>query len=198
MGATHIISHREPLDEQLQQKAGIESVDYIFICYNTNGYMETAVQLAAPKAKIGSIVEITDKLDGMHDSMAFMKQLSFHWELMLSKSKLEYKSESQGAVLDKAAKLYDASVPKSTMTESHVLSAANLAKRAAKRSARLVWRFRRIFSDRSWVSFFRTSQSGVREFSQAMFPWRINRVHTHRLRLNSLTIKYLYKFCVWK
>lgn len=128
MGATHVISHREPLDKQLQQKAGTETVDYIFICYDTNGYMPTAVQLAAPKAKIGSIVEITEKLDGMHDPMAFMKQLSFHWELMLSKTKLEYDLESQGAILEKAAKLYDAGVLKSTMTESHVLSAANLAK----------------------------------------------------------------------
>ena len=126
MGATHVISHREPLDTQLKEEAGTESVDYIFICYDTNGYMPTAVQLAAPKARIGSIVEITDKLDGMNDPTAFMKQLSFHWELMLSKSAFQYELESQGAILKRAAELYDEGILTSTMTESHVLSVANL------------------------------------------------------------------------
>ena len=128
MGATHAISHHESLEKELQEKVGIETVDYIFICFDTNMYMPTAVQLSAPKAKIGSIVEIADPLTGMNDPMAFMKQLSFQWELMLSKGKLGYELESQGSILERAAKLFDSGVLKSLMTESHVLSVANLVK----------------------------------------------------------------------
>ena len=62
LGATHVISHREPLKSQLKEKVGVEGVDYIFMCYDTNSYMPTAVEIANPKAKIGSIVEITDKV----------------------------------------------------------------------------------------------------------------------------------------
>ncbi|EME43994.1 hypothetical protein DOTSEDRAFT_171955 [Dothistroma septosporum NZE10] len=128
MGATHVISHREALKPQLKEKVGVEGVDYIFICYDTNSYMPTAVEIANPKAKICSIVEITDKLDGMHDSNAFMKQLTFSWELMLSKSVHQYELESQGDILKRAAKLYDDGTLISLENERYILSVENLVK----------------------------------------------------------------------
>jgi zinc-binding alcohol dehydrogenase family protein len=129
MGATHVISHREDLKRQLKEKVGIESVEYIFICHGTNPYMSVAVDVASPKGKIGSIVEVVgERLDGMHSMEAFMKQLSFHWEVVLSKPEYKYELESQGDILKRAAKLYDDGVLLSLMRESDVLSVQSLIK----------------------------------------------------------------------
>lgn len=56
MGATHTIDHHKDLKEQVKSVVGIEAVDYIFICHSTPDYMETAVELAAPRGKIVSCI----------------------------------------------------------------------------------------------------------------------------------------------
>jgi NADPH2:quinone reductase len=64
----------------------------------------------------------------MHDPNAFMKQLTFSWELMLSKSVHQYELESQGDILKRAAKLYDDGTLISLENERSVLSVENLIK----------------------------------------------------------------------
>ena len=66
------------------------------------------------------------QLDGMHDPNAFMKQLSFRWELMLSKSVFQYELESQGDILQRASKLYDDGTLIGLENERSVLSVENL------------------------------------------------------------------------
>jgi zinc-binding alcohol dehydrogenase family protein len=130
LGATHVISHREDVKKQLKEKVGVEKVEYVMICHGTNPYMATAVDIAAPKGRIGSIVELGEgeKLEGIGSMDAFMKQLSFHWEVMLSKAVYDYELELQGDILRRAAKLYDEGNLASLMTESDVLSVQSLIK----------------------------------------------------------------------
>lgn len=128
MGATDVISHREPLKEQLKEKVGVEGVDYVFICYDTNAYLPVAVDIANPLARIGSIVEVSDKLESLHTMDAFMKALSFHWELMFSKGVHKVNMESQGDILKRAAELFDAGVLISLEKERDVLSVQSLVK----------------------------------------------------------------------
>jgi zinc-binding alcohol dehydrogenase family protein len=128
MGATHVISHRESLKDQLQSKVGIDAVDYIFICYDTNAYMPHLIDICNPKAKIGSIVEIPELLQGMHTPDAFLKQISFHWEVMLSKGMYQYELESQGEILRRAAGLLEDGTLKGLCTEREELSVAALVR----------------------------------------------------------------------
>ncbi|KAF7195178.1 Zinc-type alcohol dehydrogenase-like protein [Pseudocercospora fuligena] len=128
MGATDVISHRKPLKAQLKEKFGVDGVDYIFICYDTNAYLPVAVDIANPLARIGSIVEVSDKLESLHTMDAFMKALSFHWELMFSKGVHKVNMESQGDILKRAAELFDAGGLISLETERDVLSVQSLVK----------------------------------------------------------------------
>jgi zinc-binding alcohol dehydrogenase family protein len=128
MGATHVINHREALQPQLKETVGIDAVDYIMICYDTNSYMPHLIDICKPKAKIGSIVEIEDTLQGMHVPDAFLKQISFHWEVMLSKGVYKYELESQGEILRRAAVLLDDGTLKSVCKERDVLSVKGLIK----------------------------------------------------------------------
>lgn len=128
LGATHVINHHKDLKEQLKSEVGIEGVDYVFICYDTNSYMPVAVDIANPKGKIGSIVEISEPLKGFEKPDAFMKALSFHWELMLSKGVHQYDLESQGDILKRAAELFDSGDLVSIETERYPLSVENLRK----------------------------------------------------------------------
>lgn len=127
MGATHTINHHKPLKDQLKS-LGIENVDYVMICHSTNGYLEQAVDIVAPFGKIGSIVEVTDQLPGLHKPEAFQKSLSFHWEFMLGKGMYNTDLQSQGDILKKVAELYNNGVLTSLVSEQYTLSVANLIK----------------------------------------------------------------------
>lgn len=128
LGATHVINHHKDLKEQLKSQVGVDGVDYVFICYDTNSYMPIAVDVANPRAKIGSIVEISEPLKGFEKPDAFMKALSFHWELMLSKGVHGYDLESQGDILRRAAALFDSGDLVSIETERFPLSVESLRK----------------------------------------------------------------------
>lgn len=129
MGATETINHHEALKPQLdalQPALPNKGPNYIMICYSTNDYLGPAVEIAAPTAKIGSIVETEEPLPGLHTQDAFMKALSFHWELMLSKGAFGYDLQSQGDILARVAKAYDAGLLNTVMSEQHQLSVTNL------------------------------------------------------------------------
>ncbi|KAK6378530.1 hypothetical protein LTR64_001917 [Lithohypha guttulata] len=125
MGATDVISHREELKPQLE-KLGLQAVEYIMICHSTISYMDVAVDIAAPTGKIGSIVEVSEPLPGLHKIDAFMKALSFHWEVMLSKGVYNYDLESQGDILKRVAKAYDDGLLTTLVVEQHTLSVKSL------------------------------------------------------------------------
>ncbi|KAI5366360.1 Putative GroES-like superfamily, alcohol dehydrogenase, alcohol dehydrogenase, zinc-binding type 1 [Septoria linicola] len=126
LGATHVINHHKDLKEQLKSEVGIDGVDYVFICYDTTSYLPKAVDIANAKARIGSIVEVQEPLKGLETPDAFMKALSFHWELMFSKAVHKHDEESQGEILRRAATLFDRGDLISIETERHVLSVRSL------------------------------------------------------------------------
>lgn len=126
MGATHVVDHHKPLKEQIQQHVGVEAVEYIMICHSTNQYLQQAVELASPWGQIGSIVEVGEPLAGLHTMDAFMKSLSFTWELMLCRTVYGNDMECQGEILRKVGQLYDQGVLKSLVTETDSLSVENL------------------------------------------------------------------------
>ena len=128
MGATHVINHHKDLKEQLKSQVGLDGVDYVFICYDTTNYLPIACDIANPKARIGSIVEVQKPLQGMEKPDSFMKALSFHWELMFSKPVFKYDEESQGDILRRAAELFDRGDLVSLETERDVLSVKSLIK----------------------------------------------------------------------
>lgn len=128
MGATHTIDHHQPLAEQLKSVVGVESVEYIFICHSTIDYLGPAVRIASPWGKIGSIVEVSEPLPALHEPDAFMKSLSFTWEMMLCKGVYSYDLESQGEILRQVGQYYDQGRLSSLVAEQHTLSVASLVK----------------------------------------------------------------------
>ena len=128
MGATHVIDHHKDLKPQIQKDVGIDAVDYIFICHSTGQYLPVAVDIAAPWGQIGSIVEVTEQLPALHSQDAFMKSLSFTWELMLCKTVYGNEPETQGQILKQIAELCDKGVLESLVTDTEELSVKGLIK----------------------------------------------------------------------
>lgn len=124
MGATHVINHHESLHPQLQ-KLGIESCKYVMICHSTPKYIAQATEIASCWGKIGSIVECEEPLE-FQSMAAFSKALSFHWEFMLAKGSAGIMLDSQGRILKQVAKLIDAKILTSIVTETMTLSVRNL------------------------------------------------------------------------
>jgi NADPH2:quinone reductase len=75
-GATHTISHREPLAPQLEKLGLVPSL--AFICYDSAANIKQIIPVMRPFGRIGSIVEATDSI-GFDGGAAFYKALSFHW-----------------------------------------------------------------------------------------------------------------------
>lgn len=128
MGASHVIDHHKPLKEQIQKEVGVDAIEYIMICHSTNLYLPTAVELATPWGQIGSIVEVTEPLTALHTTDAFMKSLTFTWELMLSKTVYGNNLESHGRILKTVAQLFDDGTLVSLVTETDTLSVEGLIK----------------------------------------------------------------------
>lgn len=65
-------------------------------------------------------------MPGLHDSQAFLKALTFCWEMMFSKGAFQTDLQSQGDILAEVAKLYDAGMLNNLVTESSELSVKTL------------------------------------------------------------------------
>jgi NADPH2:quinone reductase len=81
LGADHVVSHRQPLIEQVR-KLGFTHVDHIAI-FNDMRHWEAAVELIRPQGRIVSIdnTDVPMPMAGMK-----MKSASLHWEFMFARA----------------------------------------------------------------------------------------------------------------
>lgn len=81
LGADHVVSHREPIVEQVRALA-FRHVDYIAI-FNDMRHWDAAVELIRPQGAIVSIdnTDLPMPMAGMKS-----KSASFHWEFMFARS----------------------------------------------------------------------------------------------------------------
>ncbi|MDP0500341.1 MAG: zinc-binding alcohol dehydrogenase family protein [Verrucomicrobiota bacterium JB022] len=124
LGADHVINHREPLPPQLKA-AGFPQVDYIANFNNTDAYWAVMAEVIRPLGKIVSIVENSAPLDL---NLLKAKSVSFHWELMFTRSMFQTADlAEQGKLLDAVAELIDQGRLQRIDREHHTpINAANL------------------------------------------------------------------------
>lgn len=123
LGAHHVIDHREPLGPQVEA-LGLGAPAFAFATTHIGAYLADLAGLVAPQGRIGAI----DRAVNL-DVMPLMgKSLSFHWELMFTRSLHQTADmEAQHRLLTEAARLVDAGRIRSTLTETFgTITAANL------------------------------------------------------------------------
>lgn len=113
MGATHVISHRENLVEQIKA-LGIEHIDYAAGLTRTDLHFGAMIELLKPGGKIG----IIDDPGSLDVSLMKPKSISFHWEFMFTRAMFETDDMiEQANLLDAVSKMLDERVLQSTMTK---------------------------------------------------------------------------------
>lgn len=124
LGADDVIDHRQPLKIELE-KIGVTAVDYIANFSNTDLYWEAMGEIIRPEGVICSIVENSGPLDL---NVLKSKSGTFSWEFMFTKSMFNTPNmESQGILLNEAAKLIDSGRIRTTLTETvPTINAKNL------------------------------------------------------------------------
>ncbi|HEX9183275.1 MAG TPA: zinc-binding alcohol dehydrogenase family protein [Burkholderiales bacterium] len=115
LGADAIVDHTKPLPEQMSA-LGIPEANYILCCSNTDPIFPALPRLAAPQARICSIVRTTKPVD-----LATLqeKSLTFAWEGMFTRSTFQTPDmRAQHALLEDAGGLLDAGVLVTTLREN--------------------------------------------------------------------------------
>ncbi|ORX96456.1 NADPH:quinone reductase [Basidiobolus meristosporus CBS 931.73] len=123
MGATHVLDHSKPLQPQLEE-LGL-AVDYVFISYNTDAYLETVVDLIQP---FGKIVSIGETFNPLAFQKGINKSLTYAWESVFAKSLAGINMDSQGEVLTQVAQLLDGQVFTPISTVKMIFSLETLKK----------------------------------------------------------------------
>lgn len=123
MGATHVISHRENLADQIKA-LGINGIDYAAGLTRTDLHFNAMIDSLKPGGKIGVI----DDPGTLDVSLMKPKSISFHWEFMFSKAMFETEDMiEQANLLDAVGKMLDSGALQSTMTKDFgVMNAENL------------------------------------------------------------------------
>lgn len=122
LGAQHVINHFEDMPAQMQQ-IGYPQVDYVLILNDTDRHYPAAAQLVAPQGMICTIVENQQPLDV---SLLKTKSAGLVWEMMFTRSMFQTADmEKQAQLLDEVARLVDARIIHSTV--SQVLTPINSA-----------------------------------------------------------------------
>ncbi|MCX2477018.1 zinc-binding alcohol dehydrogenase family protein [Pedobacter sp. MC2016-05] len=112
-GADFVVDHNSLIGNV--REAGFENVDYILDFVNLNQYWDALIELIKPQGSIGSISDPTAdvNLRGMKS-----KSISFHWELMFTRSMFQTEDmEQQSNILEKAKKLFEKGILKSTINK---------------------------------------------------------------------------------
>ncbi|KAL0480914.1 zinc-type alcohol dehydrogenase [Acrasis kona] len=124
LGADFIINHRKNLQEQLEAlPLKSKTVEYIFAAHDPTEYFNTFPNLLSPLGKVVSIMAPSKPLD----IAPFMsKRLSFIFELMFTRSRLGVEPEKQGALLNKASKMFDQKVFVSTVSNVYTFDLTGL------------------------------------------------------------------------
>lgn len=122
-GADLVVNYRDLKGELA--KHDIKFVDYIFILNDTDGHWDAVSELIAPQGHICTIVENDHPLD---QSKLKSKSAALHWEFMYTRSMYQTADMArQGEILNEVAKLVDAGVVESSLSETlHSLSVESI------------------------------------------------------------------------
>lgn len=114
LGADHVINHRNPLFDELQQ-TGINEVDYVISLNNTDEHYEEIIKCLKPQGKLGLI----DDPKSLDANALKTKCLSLHWEFMFTRSMFHTPDMlEQHRLLNDVAKLIDAGEIKTTVAHN--------------------------------------------------------------------------------
>ena len=113
LGAHHVISHAEPLAEQVAA-LGIGAPGFVFSTTNTVDHLAEIVALIAPQGRLALI----DDMPAL-DILPFKgKAVSVHWEMMFTRSLFHTADmEEQHRLLTRVADMVDAGTIRTTLTE---------------------------------------------------------------------------------
>ena len=116
MGADHVISHRENLQDQL--KAINLTPKYVAGLNGTQGHFENLIELIKPRGHI-AIIDDPESLDLTKYPNYKMKALTFSWEFMFARPMFQAEDiEAQHELLNKVSELIDDGTLISTVTEN--------------------------------------------------------------------------------
>jgi zinc-binding alcohol dehydrogenase family protein len=122
MGAHHTVDHRKPLVEQVRAIAP-NGVDRVLSTAHTEQHLAAFAELLVPYGRI----TVLDEPEGF-DLMALKdKSISWHWQEIMTRPVQQTDVSAHGDILDEVARLLDAGLLRSTMTqELGPINAANL------------------------------------------------------------------------
>lgn len=112
MGADYVVNHRDLINEV--RATGFRQVDFILDFVDVNQYWDAFAELIRPQGAIGSI---SDPVQPINLRQLKSKSVSFHWELMFTRSMFQTEDIiEQHYILNKAAELFDNGTLHSTLT----------------------------------------------------------------------------------
>jgi NADPH:quinone reductase len=131
-GAVAVVNHHEPLQEQLVA-AGFTTVDYILCTNSVEQYVTSMAEIIAPQGKICTIVGSKDN-QPLPMNHFMRKSVGFFYELMFTRPLFQTADmRAQNELLTEAARLIDAGVLMTTLTERvGPLTADNLRRAHAR------------------------------------------------------------------
>ncbi|MFJ3483256.1 zinc-binding alcohol dehydrogenase family protein [Pseudomonas sp. NPDC090202] len=123
LGAHHVIDHSQPMLPQLES-LGIAEVSHVASLTHTDVYMPQLVESLRPQGKLAAI----DDHASLDIMPLIMKAISFHWEMMFTRSLFETPDMiKQHELLNRVAELVDQGTLKTTVGEHFgTINAANL------------------------------------------------------------------------
>ncbi len=132
MGADAVLNHREELEDECKRN-GIEGVDYILCLVGTAQYWRAMADIIRPQGKLCLIVD-TESNQPVNINLFKPKSVAITWEFMFTRARFQTADMAeQGALLTRAAALFDQGELRHTRTEHYGdLSATNLLKAHAK------------------------------------------------------------------
>lgn len=112
MGADFVVNHKNL--QQEMKSIGYETVDFIVDFVDLNQYWNAMVELIKPQGKIGSI---SDPTEPVNLRQLKSKSVSFHWELMFTRSMFQTDDMvQQHRILNQISKWLDDGILQSTLT----------------------------------------------------------------------------------
>jgi len=125
MGADHVVNHKQL--EQEMKNIGFESVDFILDFVDLNQYWDSIVKLIKPQGQVGSI---SDPTQPVNLRQLKGKSVSFHWELMFTRSMFQTEDMiQQHHILNQVSKwLADETLQSTLTTTLNGLSVENFKK----------------------------------------------------------------------
>lgn len=123
LGAHYVIDHRQPLADQVAA-LGLGAPAFVFSTTQTDHHLAQIAALIAPQGRFALIDDPTT----FDFSLFKRKSVSVHWEYMFTRSMFGTTDmASQGVLLNEIARLVDAGMLRSTLTEClGVIDAATL------------------------------------------------------------------------